>query len=122
MDFWNLSGDTLVTVGKSFFQTVFPFADVVSGVPQGSVTRQLLFLLFIKPHQLYSMTVFQSFADDIKLLLNSAAFRDDLMRVLNWNLANGIQANASKTTTVFFKGYIFVESEIGFLENVRTKN
>jgi len=67
-------------------------ARVDSGVPQGTIMRQLLFLLFINdlPEQVSPGTVTRPFADDCRVywVINSAddqvILQRDLTALVNW--------------------------------------
>ena len=61
------------------------------------------------------------YANDAKLPFKSCDFRDNLLRLYNWNLANGKLANHTKTETLTFKGVIIVDCEMGKMEIVKSQ-
>ena len=70
---------------------------VLSGVPEGFVLGPLLFLLFINDLQaIFLAAIPWLFANDSKLLFNTANFHDDLARLHKWNVSNGMLANTAK--------------------------
>ena len=58
------------------------------------------------------------FADDHKLLFSSLNFHNDLTRLYNWNLSNGMIANLGKTNGLNLKGLTFVTMNDCLLKKV----
>ena len=77
------------------------------GVPQGSVLRPLLFILFI--NDLYQAVEFSSlhhFADDTNLLLIESSLKKSInisVGTVEWIRGNKFPLNASKTEIIVFK-------------------
>ena len=57
-------------------------------------------------------------ADGLKLSSPRISFRDNVPRLFNWNLVNGMLANSTKTKTVFFEGSFHFECGVDCLGNV----
>jgi len=84
-------------------------AEILAGVPQGSVLGPLLFLIYINDFP--SSTNFQSFlfADDMSLFMSGknleilrSEAQMELSKVENWFRANQMQLNSKKTRFVIF--------------------
>ena len=81
------------------------------GVPQGSVLRPLLFLLYINDlNKAINYCVTRHFADDTNLLIKNKSLKQlkkhlnfDLRKLVNWLKANKISLNASKTEMLIFR-------------------
>jgi len=85
------------------------FAEILAGVPQGSILGQLLFLIYINDFP--NATDFSSFlfADDTSLLLSGKDFKilqdkaqAELDKVEDWFNANKMQINSKKTRFIIF--------------------
>jgi len=85
------------------------FAEILAGVPQGSVLGPLLFLIYINDFQ--CATEFQSFlfADDTSLFMSGNNLENiqiksqaELHRVEEWFKANKMQLNSKKTRFIIF--------------------
>ena len=81
------------------------------GVPQGSVLRPLLFLIYINDiHSATNYSDIHHFADDTNLLYSSKSLKDinkkinfDLKNIVHWLRANKISLNTSKTEIILFR-------------------
>ena len=89
------------TIGKSASE----LANVLWGVPQGSVLGPLLFLIFINDLPRSSSLYTWLFADDTALALSSKCPRElekrfnlEVNKVQDWLLANGLSVHYSKKT------------------------
>jgi hypothetical protein len=98
-----------VTIGNCRSGT----AEVLSGVPQGSVLGPLLFLLFIDDLDAFCSCFVGKFADDTRLarrisarqpILDADSFQNDLNSVNNWAEENEMTFSAPKCEVVHF-GY-----------------
>ena len=58
------------------------------------------------------------FAKDIKLLFSSVNFHNELTRLYDWNLSNGMVANLGKTNCLNLKGLTSVTINDCLLKNV----
>ena len=97
-----LNGRTQVVNVNGYFSE---HLSVPSGVPQGSVLGPFFFLIFINDlPSIFLDAMIWLFADDLKLLFSSLNFHNDLTRLYNWNLSNGMIANLGKTNCLNFRG------------------
>ena len=78
-------------------------ADVISGIPQGTILGPLLFILFIAPlADLPSHSSISSYADDTKLIIGRtdqddfSALQGDLNLIYSWVKDNNMAFNSSK--------------------------
>ena len=121
----------IVKVGSSFSRR----AEVLSGVPQGSILGPLLFLIYIND---IDDSVFESslikFADDIRLYLSFPNLRsvvhgpnllqNDLSRVLSWCKTWLLKLNVSKCNCIRFGSsnpsfpYTLDSTSLGFVKEV----
>ena len=78
------------------------FADVTSGVPQGSVLGPVLFLIYINDLDVGLSCNIKKFADDTKIYgqVNNEAdcrkLQDDLDRLISWSVRWGMEFNVEK--------------------------
>ena len=79
------------------------WADVISGVPQGSVLGPLLFVLYINDlESVVKRSIVKLFADDVLLYASvhspadCSALRDDLAAILHWTNRWQLRLNPSK--------------------------
>ena len=83
-------------------------AEVLSGVPQGSVLGPLLFLIFVNDMDDQVTSHLLKFADDTKLYLplknesSHATLQEDLNRLCQWSQEWQMLFNVSKCTTLHF--------------------
>lgn len=81
---------------------------VPSGVPQGSHSGPLLFLLFTNDISRNLDSSHLLFADDLKIYRtirnnhDSMALQNDLRKLSNWSYENGLHLNASKCSVITF--------------------
>ena len=91
---------------------------VKRGVPQGSISGPLLFLIFINELPANSSTLYPLFTDDLKLLFRSLHFENDKARLALWNLSNGMIANVEKTKCLLLSSDVTIRLCDEFFENV----
>jgi len=99
------------------------FADVTSGVPQGSVLGPVLFLIYINDLDVGLSCNIKKFADDTKIYgqVNNEAdcrkLQDDLDRLISWSVRWGMEFNVEKCKylRISKRG----QSDIGNLYTVR---
>ena len=78
-------------VGRSMRGVYSTLIEVLSGVPQGSVLRPLLFLLFVNDLSEWIVSSLKMFADDTKLWItlksktDSAILQNDLDNLITWS-------------------------------------
>ena len=95
----------------SYNNTNSAFNDIVCGVPQGSILRPLLFLLYINDLPLSSPSShFIIFADDTNILFShedpvqlEKLINTELKEISNWFKLNKLSLNIDKTNFMIFK-------------------
>jgi hypothetical protein len=87
-------------------------ADVLSGVPQGSVLGPLLFLMFVNDMDDQVTSQLLKFADDTKLYLplkntaSHATLQEDLNKLCQWSQEWQMLFNVDKCATVQSRSYL----------------
>ena len=94
----------------SFLNEIFSYADVVCGVPQGSIPGQLLFIHYINDIcNISNYSTFTLFADDttivsahhnINILFSQTNI--ELTKLYNWFCLNKLSLNIDKTSYILF--------------------
>ena len=82
-------------------EAVSNWADVLSGVPQGSVLGPLLFIIFISEIPSLINNFVSLFADDTKLYgIPGSELQNDLTKVVNWTKEMQMTLNSDKCKTM----------------------
>ena len=105
-----------------------PPADVLSGVPQGSVLGPILFLILIGDiDKNVAHSFLSSFADDtrigrgVKSAQDAALLQEDLLQVYDWAAANNMDFNTSKFDLLRYGNDTDLKCSTSYLSNLDTK-
>ena len=81
------------------------YADVNSGIPQGSILGPVLFIVFINDLPDVVKSTFKIFADDTKIYnshLNNKTLQNDLYNLLDWSQTWQLFFNSSKCSCLHY--------------------
>ena len=102
-------------------------APIISGVPQGTVLRPVLFLIFINDMEhCITKSIIRCFADDTRVSIpvfseqDVAKLQNDLYSVINWSESNNMSLPKDKFECICVIGTIGVAPSLNFLLSVNS--
>ena len=108
--------------------TKSPPADVLSGVPQGSVLGPILFLILIGDiNQDVAHSFISSFADDTRIgkginsVEDAEQLQQDLQQVYQWAISNNMDFNTSKFELLRYGNDQDLKNQTCYISNMETE-